>query len=64
MLRMLDTLAREHLDEIERTSDWEYEFITNILERSEANEDYKLSDKQYECLTRIYNKYVVERRGK
>lgn len=49
---------RNVLDEIERSDDWAYRFVTDILERRENNPDYKLSPKQFKKLDEIHQKYV------
>lgn len=55
-MRMLDDL-REELDEIGATNDWEYNFVSDLLARTEDNPEYKLSPKQFECLNKIHQKY-------
>ena len=55
-MRMLEAL-KNHLDEIEITNDWEFQFVTNILERRENNPNYRLSAKQFNTLNTIYEKY-------
>lgn len=57
MSRMYDDL-RGVLDEIERSDDWAYRFVTDILERREKDPDYKLSPKQFKKLDEIHQKYV------
>jgi len=53
---MLDDL-RDELDEIERCNEWEYKFVTDIMQRKEETPDYKLSSKQFEILNRIHQQY-------
>ena len=55
-MRMLDDL-RDELDEIERCNEWEFNFVTDIMQRKEENPDYKLSSKQFEILNRIHQQY-------
>lgn len=57
MSRMYDDL-RDVLDEIERSDDWAYRFVTDILERREKDPNYKLSPKQFKKLDEIHQKYV------
>jgi hypothetical protein len=56
MPRMLARL-RDRLDEIERKSEWEHQFITGLVERFEAGEIQHLTDKQFGKIDEIYRKY-------
>ena len=55
-MRMLDEL-KDVLDTIEKDSEWEHKFVTDILIRKEKNPDYKLTGKQFSKLADIHTKY-------
>lgn len=55
-MRMLDRL-KEQLAEIEQDSEWEYNFVQDLIIRKEQNPDYKLSKKQFKKLSDISEKY-------
>lgn len=44
------------LDQEEKLSEWESQFINDLAEHDEHNPDYALSDKQNEILNRIQRK--------
>lgn len=44
------------LDQEEKLSEWESQFINDLAERDEHSPDYTLSDKQNEILNRIQRK--------
>lgn len=58
MPRILENL-REHLDQIEQASDWEYRFVCDQLERLEENPAARLTDKQFRKALRLHQKYVT-----
>ena len=55
--RLLNALW-DHLDDIEAASDWEHQFVTDLMERDEQGQT-KLSAKQFDVLNRIYNRYEL-----
>lgn len=55
-MRMLDNL-KEVLDMIELQNEWEFTFVTDIIERKEQDENYTLSGKQFSILDRIHQTY-------
>ncbi|MDA3922723.1 MAG: hypothetical protein PF501_18905 [Salinisphaera sp.] len=59
MPRMLARL-RDRLDELARDNDWEYRFITGLLERFESGEIKHLTDKQFQKVDEIYRKYETQ----
>jgi len=48
-----------HLDTIEAENEWEYNFVTDLMERLESGKIEKLTDKQFLKLNQIHNKYIL-----
>lgn len=55
--QMLNNLF-DHLDDIAEQSDWEYGFVTDLMQRDEEGKR-DLSDKQFKKLNEIHNRYVL-----
>ena len=55
-MRMLDNLE-DKLADIELDSEWEYNFVQDLITRKAQNPDYKLSKKQFKKLSDIHEKY-------
>lgn len=53
MNRVQIQFVKDALDQPEKLSDWEYDFINDLAEK---DEDYRLSDKQNAVLNRIQRK--------
>jgi len=53
---MLEDL-KEVLDEIELQSDWDYNFVMNIVEYKERFPDRALSKKQFSKLDEVHQRY-------
>ena len=50
----------ERLDDIERSSDWEYRFISDLIERFESASTWRLTPKQRDKIGEIYRKYEAD----
>lgn len=54
---LLDNL-KEHLEDIESSWEWAYDFITNLMQEREEGKIKKLSNDRFKWLVRIHDKYV------
>ena len=48
----------EALDNEDKLTDWEWDFINSLANKEEERSDYDLSDKQNEVLNRISQKFA------
>lgn len=53
MPRMLKSL-KDILDVIEETNDWEFRFVSDLLEKFENDPEAKLTDRQFSKLVEVY----------
>ena len=55
-MRMLDDL-KERFELSQIDNEWEYNFIQDMLIKTEENPDFKCSQKQFERINQIHQKY-------
>jgi hypothetical protein len=51
-------LIKQALDEPDKLTEWEYDFINSLAEKDDEDDDYTLSEKQNSILNRIGEKYL------